>query len=68
MRPSFAIGRFLWKSGDKGFIDRFGPDGVSRLVSTGSGFARRFQSGYLYSYALVMLIGIAAATTWAITR
>ena len=68
VRPSFAIGRFLWKSGDKGFIDRFGPDGVSRLVATGSGFARRFQSGYLYSYALVMLIGIAAATTWAITR
>ncbi|QLC21683.1 NADH-quinone oxidoreductase subunit L [Parasphingopyxis sp. CP4] len=68
VRPSFAIGRFLWKRGDKGFIDRFGPDGVSGLVAVGSGFARRFQSGYLYSYALVMLIGIAAATTWAITR
>ena len=68
VKPAFAIGRFFWKRGDKGFIDRFGPDGVSGLVAIGSGVARRFQSGYLYTYALVMLIGLVAATTWAITR
>lgn len=68
VKPAFAIGRFFWKRGDKGFIDRFGPDGVSALVVRGSGIACRFQSGYLYTYALVMLIGLAAAATWAITR
>jgi NADH-quinone oxidoreductase subunit L len=68
IKPAFAIGRFLWQRGDKGFIDRFGPDGVSALVASGSGVARRFQSGYLYTYALVMLIGLAAAATWAMTR
>ncbi|MCA1748483.1 MAG: NADH-quinone oxidoreductase subunit L, partial [Sphingomonadales bacterium] len=68
VRPAFAIGRIFWLGGDKGIIDRFGPDGVSRLVAEGSGIARRFQSGYLYTYALVMLIGIAAAATWAMTR
>lgn len=68
VKPAFAIGRFFWKRGDKGFIDRFGPDGVSALVVRGSGIACRFQSGYLYTYALVMLIGLTAAATWAITR
>ncbi|WP_299327423.1 NADH-quinone oxidoreductase subunit L [Parasphingopyxis sp.] len=68
VKPAFAIGRFFWKRGDKGFIDRFGPDGVSALVASGTGVAKRFQSGYLYTYALVMLIGLVAAATWAITR
>ena len=68
VRPSFAIGRFLWKRVDKGFIDRFGPDGVSALVVGGTGLTRRFQSGYLAAYAFVMLIGLAAAATWAMTR
>ena len=68
VRPAFAIGRILWRRGDKGFIDRFGPDGVSSLVVSGTGLTRRFQSGYLYTYALVMLIGLAAAASWAMTR
>jgi NADH-quinone oxidoreductase subunit L len=68
VRPSFAIGRFLWKRGDKGVIDRFGPDGMAALVASGTGVAKRFQSGYLYTYALVMLIGLAAAATWVMTR
>lgn len=68
VKPAFAIGRFLWKRGDKGFIDRFGPDGMAALVASGTGVTKRFQSGYLYTYALVMLIGLAAAATWAITR
>jgi NADH-quinone oxidoreductase subunit L len=34
----------------------------------GNKVTRRIQSGYLYTYALVMLIGLAAAATWAMTR
>ncbi|MBC7985065.1 MAG: NADH-quinone oxidoreductase subunit L [Sphingomonadaceae bacterium] len=66
--PSFAIGRLFWKRGDEGTIDRFGPDGVAAVVASGSTLARRLQSGYLYTYALVMLLGLAAAATWAMAR
>ncbi|MFZ5746067.1 MAG: NADH-quinone oxidoreductase subunit L [Pseudomonadota bacterium] len=68
VRPAFAIGRFFWKAGDEGTIDRFGPNGLARLVQMGSGVAGRLQSGYVYTYAFVMLIGLTAAVTWVITR
>ena len=66
VKPAFAIGRFFWKRGDMGTIDRFGPDGVSAVAMIGSRLSGRLQSGYIYTYALVMLLGVAAATTWAI--
>jgi NADH-quinone oxidoreductase subunit L len=68
VKPAFAIGRFLWKRGDEGTIDRFGPNGMAALVVAGTRVTRKLQSGYLYTYALVVLIGLAAAVTWAITR
>ncbi|WP_415641752.1 NADH-quinone oxidoreductase subunit L [Sphingomonas antarctica] len=68
VRPAFALGRFFWKRGDEQTIDRFGPNGAAAVVAMGSRGAVRLQSGYLYTYALVMLIGLAAATTWAVTR
>ena len=68
VRPAFAIGRFLWKRGDQGVIDRFGPDGVAAAVASSAGVAKRFQSGFVYSYALVMLVGVAAAVTWVLPR
>jgi NADH-quinone oxidoreductase subunit L len=64
VRPAFAIGRFLWVRGDQQTIDRFGPDGAAAAVASGARAAGRFQSGYVYSYALVMLIGLAAAAAW----
>jgi NADH-quinone oxidoreductase subunit L len=68
VRPALSIGRFFWKKGDVGTIDRFGPDGVAAVVAGGSVAARRLQTGYVYTYALVMLLGIAAAATWAMVR
>jgi NADH-quinone oxidoreductase subunit L len=67
VRPAFFIGRVFWRGGDVGIIDRFGPNGLAALVLEGGGLARRIQSGYLYSYALVMLIGLAAAASWVMT-
>jgi NADH-quinone oxidoreductase subunit L len=64
VRPAFALGRLFWKRGDVGIVDRFGPDGVAALVARSTLAAKRFQSGYVYSYALVMLIGVAAAISW----
>jgi NADH-quinone oxidoreductase subunit L len=37
-------------------------------VGQGNRLASRFQSGYLANYALVMLLGLVAAASWAITR
>jgi len=65
VKPAFALGRFLWKRGDQGTIDRFGPNGAATLVRLTSAASVRLQSGYVYTYALVMLIGLAAAATWA---
>ena len=66
VRPAFAIGRVLWHRGDEGTIDRFGPNGSAWLVQVGSRAAARLQTGYVYTYAFVMLIGLTAAVTWAI--
>jgi NADH-quinone oxidoreductase subunit L len=66
VRPAFAIGRLLWHRGDEGTIDRFGPNGSAWLVQVGSRVAVRLQTGYVYTYAFVMLIGLTAAITWAI--
>ncbi|HEX4694034.1 NADH-quinone oxidoreductase subunit L [Sphingomonas sp.] len=68
VRPAFAIGRLFWKGGDEGIIDRFGPNGSAWVVGLSSRVAGRLQSGYLYTYAFVMLIGLTAAVTWAISR
>ncbi|WP_033924542.1 NADH-quinone oxidoreductase subunit L [Sphingomonas sp. 35-24ZXX] len=68
VKPSMALGRFFWKVGDEGTINRFGPDGAAVLVASGSRMAVKLQSGFLYSYALVMLLGLVAALTWLMVR
>jgi NADH-quinone oxidoreductase subunit L len=64
VRPAIWIGRLLWKGGDGWLIDGFGPDGVSARVLDVTRNVVRLQTGYLYHYALVMLIGVAAFATW----
>jgi len=68
VRPAFWLGRTFWKRGDEGVIDRFGPDGAAAMIAGGNRLTTRLQSGYLYTYALVMLLGLAAAATWAMAR
>jgi len=64
VRPAFWLGRLFWKRGDEGLIDRFGPDGAAWAVDKGALVARRVQSGYLTSYALIMLLGLVGAISW----
>ncbi|RYD95774.1 MAG: NADH-quinone oxidoreductase subunit L, partial [Sphingomonadales bacterium] len=66
VRPAFAIGRLFWKAGDEGTIDRFGPNGIAKLIQFGGVGTAKLQSGYLYTYAFIMLIGLTAALTWVI--
>jgi NADH-quinone oxidoreductase subunit L len=68
VRPSFWFGKFFWKQGDQGTIDRYGPNGAAEVVRLTSGLSSYFQSGYLYTYALVMLLGLAGLASWAMTQ
>jgi NADH-quinone oxidoreductase subunit L len=68
VRPAFWLGRLFWKQGDIGVIDRFGPNGSAAVVSFGSKLAVKMQSGYLYTYALVMLLGLVTAVSWMMVR
>ena len=64
VRPAFWLGNAFWKLGDVGLIDRFGPNGSAWAVLQGSRAAAKLQTGYLYSYALVMLLGLTGAISW----
>ena len=64
VKPSLAIGRFLWKKGDGATIDGLGPDNIAARAQDMAGMLMRFQSGYLYHYAFVMLVGVAGLVTY----
>ncbi len=63
VNPSKKIGRFFWKKVDGSVIDKFGPDGVSQIIKNFSIKAVKFQSGYIYQYAFIMLIGFSLLLT-----
>ncbi|GLS44011.1 NADH-quinone oxidoreductase subunit L [Methylobacterium brachythecii] len=64
VRPAKKFGLFLWKEGDGRIIDGMGPDGISaRVVDVTRGVVR-LQTGYVYHYAFVMLVGVAGLITW----
>jgi len=64
VKPLKLIGSFLWKKGDQNTIDRYGPDGFSKIIKYFSNKAVKFQSGYIYDYAFVMLIGLSFLLTY----
>jgi NADH-quinone oxidoreductase subunit L len=49
-------------------IDGFGPDGISSFIKKCSLKANKFQSGYIYQYAFVMLLGFSALLTFLIVK
>ncbi len=66
--PSKKLGLFLWKFFDVKIIDGFGPDGISSMIKKFSVKANKFQSGYIYQYAFVMLLGFSALLTFLIVK
>jgi NADH-quinone oxidoreductase subunit L len=64
VRPALRIGRAFWKKGDGALIDGLGPDNLAARAQDMAGVLSRIQSGYLYHYAFVMLVGVAALVTW----
>ncbi|MDI1349176.1 NADH-quinone oxidoreductase subunit L [Aquabacterium sp.] len=58
------LGRGLWKVGDVAIIDGLLVNGSAKLVGLIGSLTRLFQTGYLYHYALVMILGVFALMTW----
>ncbi len=63
VKPAKNIGLFFWKKIDVNTIDRLGPDGISKIIKFFSIKAVKFQTGYVYQYAFVMLIGFTLILT-----
>jgi NADH-quinone oxidoreductase subunit L len=64
VRPAKLLGLGLWHGGDQAIIDRFGPDGIAATALAAARRTVRLQTGYVYHYAFVMLVGVAALVTW----
>jgi NADH-quinone oxidoreductase subunit L len=62
-RGARAIGIGLWKGGDQGVIEGGVVNASWKLVGLISGVVRKLQSGYIYHYALVMILGIFVLVT-----
>ena len=63
-RAARLAGQGLWKGGDVGIIDGILIDGSARTIGGVAALSRRLQSGYLYWYALVMIVGVIGLMTW----
>jgi len=59
-----ALGVGLWKGGDQGLIDGALVDGTASTIGRFGSIVRLIQSGYLYSYAFWMIIGLALLIGW----
>jgi NADH-quinone oxidoreductase subunit L len=67
VKPCFVIGKLFWK-GDKNVIDGLGPDGLSKVSRGLAGRLAVFQTGYMFHYAFVMMIGLIGLVSWFIYR
>ena len=68
VEPCKKLGLFFWKKIDGLTIDRFGPDGISNLIKGLSIKAVKFQNGFIYQYAFIMLIGFSLILTYLIIK
>jgi NADH-quinone oxidoreductase subunit L len=63
-RGARALGTGLWKGGDQSVIDGGIVNGSWKLVGAVSAVTRQLQSGFLYHYALAMIVGVFLLMTW----
>jgi len=63
-RGARLAGIGLWRGGDVGVIDNIVIDGSARAIGGFAVLSRQLQSGYLYWYALVMIVGVIGLMTW----
>jgi NADH-quinone oxidoreductase subunit L len=63
-----GIGRLFWKGGDEILIDAVAVNGSARGIGFMASIVRQAQTGYLYTYAFVMIIGLSALLAWLLLR
>jgi len=63
-RLGTRVGALLWRVGDVAIIDGAMVNGSARLVGWFSAVVRKVQTGYLYTYAFTMIIGLSALVGW----
>jgi len=66
VRAARFLGDLFWKGGDQRLIDGLGPDGVSAVSYAMGRRTGQLQTGYVYHYAFVMLLGVAGLLTYAL--
>ncbi|MEE9273648.1 MAG: NADH-quinone oxidoreductase subunit L [Robiginitomaculum sp.] len=62
------LGDIFWKIGDVKIIDGLGPNGFAKMAMAGGKRLSKFQSGYLFHYAFVMLIGLSGLIAYVVTK
>ncbi len=63
-KGSRALGTFFWKVGDMLLIDGLLVNGSARLVGYFSSVVRKLQTGFIYSYAAIMIVGVLVLMTY----
>jgi NADH-quinone oxidoreductase subunit L len=66
VKPVRKLSTFLWHKGDEQGIDRLGPNGAAWLANKVGQLVRTAQTGFVYHYAFVMIIGVCTLVTWII--
>ena len=66
-RGTRALGTGLWRVGDQAIIDGAVVNGSWKVVGLISALVRKLQSGFLYHYALAMILGIFVLMTYFVT-
>jgi NADH-quinone oxidoreductase subunit L len=68
LKPSLWLGRFFFTKGDGSMINGLGPDGLARWSGNIASRLSKFQSGYVYHYVFVMIIGLLVCVSWVFYR
>ncbi|MBL4750470.1 MAG: NADH-quinone oxidoreductase subunit L [Amylibacter sp.] len=64
VRGARKLGDLFWKGGDQRLIDGFGPNGFAAITAVLAKRVAKLQTGFLYHYAFVMLLGLVGLVTW----
>jgi NADH-quinone oxidoreductase subunit L len=64
VKTAKCLGEFFWKRGDGQMIDGLGPNGIALVSQKISGALSKFQTGFVFQYAFMMMIGLMLIVTW----
>ena len=61
---SVRLGQWLWQRADIALIDGLAVNGAANMIGWFSRILKRVQTGYVYHYAFVMIIGVVVFLSW----